>query len=169
MSLLDDELKQLLDDAAKHVTEELIVKRGFPKPWAEFKFTHEEFKIHKQYIEIKEGIPLVFYRPINAKDALNELTNGSYLLLIASVLAFGRRQTALVRCLLKRNETFALEIVAPVEVIETDYFPSEEVEKKKEGLVKLPDWIRILLHQIVGALIAESVRIALKWLLKLDP
>jgi hypothetical protein len=159
MEFLDEMLKGFLDYAAKQIEDELNA-RGIPWP---FKFTHEHFMIYKQSVKLNE-IPTIFYTRV--KDS-SELSSGSYLLIMASVLAFGREQTAIVRCVFEKSDMqLDLEMISPVEVLETDYFPEEE---REDGVVQLPSWVRTLLHQIIGMLILEAIRIALKKLLRLDP
>jgi hypothetical protein len=163
MKFLDEIMKGYLDYAAKQIEDDLKA-RGIP--W-KFEFTHEQFEMYRQSVKLNE-VPIVSY--VRVKDPLNdpnELPSGSYLLVMASVLAFGRKQTAIVRCIFERDDMrLNLRIVGPVEVLETDYFPEEE---KESGQVQLPDWVRTFLHQIIGMLILDAVRLILKKIFGLDP
>lgn len=152
-------LVKYLDEAARKIEDTL--RPYFPG--IKFRFTHDEFSIHKQVLHANGYIPIIKYRPVKK---LADITPKSYLLIIASVEVFDRKQVALVRCIVnKENEHLVLKRTRePVEILETEHFPEEEVEKKKGGLVRLPNIVREYQHEIVGALIATALNIALKML-----
>lgn len=84
-----------------------------------------------KFLHVNGYIPVIEYRPVKR---LADIASKSYLLIIASVEVFDRKQVALVRCIVnKENEHLVLKRTKePVEILETEHFPEEEVEKRRE-------------------------------------
>jgi len=51
----------------------------------------------------------------------------------------------------------------PVDILDVQYLPEEEVEKKDRGLIRFPEWVEEY-QELIGALIVAAVEIALKFL-----
>jgi len=156
---LEEKIKEDLDKIAKGM--EKTVERYFPG--AKFRFTHEEYWIYKRTISIENGFPITDYSRVSD---LSELTSKSYLLVIASVKAFNRKQIALVRCSVQEEDgkLGLIRTDEPVEVLDTEFSHEEEAEKKEKGLVNLPRWVSEYQHEIIGLMITIVTDVALKYL-----